>query len=74
MLTRVHTATLRLADKQVVRARAENTQVCNEQGTLWVTSEDDPEDVILSPGECLALGDRRGVIVQALGSAVASFA
>jgi len=74
VFTRVHTATVRLADKQVVRLGDETTQVCNEQGMLWVTSEHEPEDVILSPGECLALRDRRGVIVQAFGSAVASFA
>ena len=43
--------------------------VCCRSGTLWVTEENRPRDVVLGPGTCHVLSRRGMALVQALGEA-----
>ena len=56
-----------------VRAGAGHAVVCHS-GSLWVTQDRDPRDIILAAGESFAL-DRNGLaLVQALQQSAVSFA
>jgi hypothetical protein len=56
-----------------VRDGAGNAIVCHS-GSVWVTQEGDPRDIIVSAGESFAL-DRKGpTLVQALEQSAVSFA
>ncbi|HET6451657.1 MAG TPA: DUF2917 domain-containing protein [Spirochaetia bacterium] len=37
-------------------------------GVLWVTSSGDPRDYLLAPGQRLAIGGRKRVVVSAFGA------
>ena len=41
--------------------------VCCRAGTLWVTEENRPRDVLLGPGACHLLSQRGMALIQALG-------
>ena len=41
-----------------------------ESGTLWVTVDGEPEDIVLEPGEARAFDGRARVLATALGSDV----
>ena len=43
--------------------------ICCRTGTLWVTEENRPRDVLLNPGGCHRLSQRGMALVQALGDA-----
>jgi hypothetical protein len=43
--------------------------VCCRSGTLWVTEENRPRDVVLGAGTCHVLSQRGMALVQALGEA-----
>jgi Protein of unknown function (DUF2917) len=61
---------LHLATGQTLRVRdGAGSTVCCRSGTLWVTEENRPRDVLLSPGACHMLSQRGVALVQALGEA-----
>lgn len=37
------------------------------RGTLWVTLDADPRDIVLSPGECFTVNSDESVVVTSLG-------
>jgi len=61
---------LHLQAGQTLRVRdgAGNT-VCCRTGTLWVTEEEWPRDIVLGAGACHVLSRRGTALVQALGEA-----
>jgi Protein of unknown function (DUF2917) len=61
---------LHLARGQTLKVRdGAGSTVCCRSGTLWVTEENRPRDVLLGPGACHRLSQRGIALVQALGEA-----
>lgn len=52
---------LRLKDARGARVRA-------VQGTLWVTIDNDPRDIVLEPGESFTVESDRPLVVMPLGA------
>ena len=49
--------------------------VCAVEGSVWITEENDPKDIVLQCGGCYRLRQRGVAIVNSLGGAAAvSFA
>ena len=66
---------VRLEDGQTLRVvdGAGSTLVCKE-GTLWVTEENQPKDVVLEAGACVRLKRAGLTLIQALTPATLSIA
>ena len=66
---------VRLADGQTLRVSdaAGRPLVCRE-GTLWVTEENQPKDVVLEAGACVRLKRAGLTLIQALTPATLSIA
>ena len=64
---------VRLEDGQTLRVvdGAGSTLVCKE-GTLWVTEENQPKDVVLEAGACVRLKRAGLTLIQALSPATLS--
>jgi hypothetical protein len=45
--------------------------VCAVEGSVWITEENDPKDIVLEQGNCYRLQHRGVAIVNALGAAAA---
>lgn len=45
---------------------AAGLQIQCRAGTLWLTIEGDPRDLVLEPGETFVTGEHRGAVVYAL--------
>ncbi|MGA8050830.1 MAG: DUF2917 domain-containing protein [Burkholderiales bacterium] len=66
---------LRLGRGQTLKLRdAAGGTICCRAGTLWVTEENQPRDVLLEAGACHRLSRHGVALVQALGEALVSFA
>lgn len=66
---------LRLARGQTLKVRGgRGSTVCVGEGTVWLTEENHPQDVVLERGRCYQLSQRGVAVVQALGDASVSFA
>ena len=49
--------------------------VCAVEGSLWITDENQPRDIVLKPGACYRLRERGIALVNSLGgNAAVSFA
>jgi len=49
--------------------------VCAVEGSVWITEENQPNDIVLEPGTCYRLRERGIALVNSLGgSAAVSFA
>ena len=49
--------------------------VCALEGSLWITEENQPRDIVLEPGACYRLRERGIALVNSLGgNAAVSFA
>ena len=49
--------------------------VCALEGSLWITEENQPRDIVLVPGACYRLRERGIALVNSLGgNAAVSFA
>lgn len=61
--------------KQLLRVRdgAGNAIVCHS-GSIWLTQEGDPRDIIVSAGETFVLERKGPALVQALEPSAVSFA
>ena len=49
--------------------RPQGTTVCCAQGTLWVTHDRDPRDIVLEPGQHHVVDSPRRLLVHALADA-----
>lgn len=65
-----------LTPNQTLRVRdAAGTTVCAVEGAVWITEENEPNDIVLKPGACHRLRNRGLAVVNALGGrAAVSFA
>ena len=49
--------------------------VCAVEGSVWITEENQPRDIVLKPGACYRLRERGVALVNSLGgTAAVSFA
>ncbi|MBV8035828.1 DUF2917 domain-containing protein [Roseateles sp.] len=46
--------------------KAHATHLCSAAGTLWVTIDRDPRDIVLEAGQCFTVRGREGITVSAL--------
>ena len=61
---------LRLEKRQTLRVvDGAGSTICAHSGSLWITEENRPRDVVLSPGGCYRLREPGVAIVEALGQA-----
>jgi Protein of unknown function (DUF2917) len=47
------------------------TTVCADQGSVWITEENDARDIVLSPGGCYRLRRQGVALVNPLGGEAA---
>ena len=66
---------VRLGPNQTLKLRdSAGSTVCAVEGSVWITEENQPRDVVLGPGSCYRLRYAGLAIVNALGgSAAVSF-
>jgi hypothetical protein len=68
-------STLHLARDGLISLRdACGTRIFCQSGSLWVTQEGEIKDVVLLPGDSLALGNRGLAVITALEASVALLA
>jgi len=61
---------LRLERGQTLRVvNGAGSTICARTGSVWITEENRPKDVVLSPGACYQLREVGVAIVEALGQA-----
>lgn len=67
---------VRLTPHQTLRLReAAGSTVCAVEGSVWITEENQPRDIVLETGKCYRLRNAGLAIVNALGGeASVSFA
>ena len=65
----------RLAPGQLLKVReGAGTTVCAVEGSVWITEEDHPYDIVLKPSDCYRLRQPGLVLVQpANGEATLTF-
>jgi hypothetical protein len=63
---------VKLAPHQTLRlVDGAGSTVCAVEGSVWITEENEPKDIVLEAGGCYRLQHRGVAIVNALGSAAA---
>jgi len=63
---------VKLGPNQTLRLRdSAGSTVCAMEGSVWITEENQPRDVVLGPGGCYRLRHAGLAIVNALGGAAA---
>ena len=67
---------VRLGPNQTLKVvDGEGTTVCAVEGSVWITEENQPRDIVLKTGACYQLRRRGIAILNSLGGAAAvSFA
>lgn len=67
MLIDVPRTHLLLQRGQTSRLRdARATHLCSAAGTLWITVDHDPRDIVLEPGQCFIVPSDEMVTISAL--------
>jgi len=68
-------STLHLARDGLISLKdACGTRIVCQSGSLWITQEGEIKDVVLLPGDSLALGNRGHAVITALQASVALLA
>ena len=63
---------VQLGPDQTLRLRdGAGATVCAVEGTVWITEENQPRDIVLAPGSCYRLRNPGLAIVNALGGRAA---
>ena len=61
---------VRLQDGQTLRVvNGAGSTICARAGTVWITEENRPRDIVLEPGSCYQLREAGIAVVEALGEA-----
>jgi Protein of unknown function (DUF2917) len=59
---------VRLAANQTLKlVDGAGSTVCAVEGSVWITEENQPRDIVLAPGNCYRLRHRGLAIINALG-------
>ena len=68
MILELQSAGLRLTHGQMLKVRdGAGSTVCALEGSVWITEENQPRDVVLEPGGCYRLRRPGVAIVHPLG-------
>ncbi len=63
---------VKLGPNQTLRLRdSAGSTVCAVEGSVWITEENQPRDIVLEPGSCYQLRNAGVAIVNALGGGAA---
>jgi hypothetical protein len=63
---------VKLAPHQTLRLLdGAGSTVCAVEGSVWITEENEPRDIVLEQGGCYRLRHRGVAVVNALGAAAA---
>ena len=63
---------LRLTRNQPLKVRdGAGSTVCATEGSVWITEENQPQDIVLEPGRCYRLREPGLAIVHPLGGEAA---
>ena len=70
------TGAVQLGPNQTLRVvDGAGSTVCAVEGSVWITEENQPRDIVLTPGSCYRLRQRGVAVVNSLGgNAAVSFA
>lgn len=76
MRIELETGAVQLGPNQTLRVvDGAGSTVCAVEGSLWITEENQPRDIVLKPGACYRLRARGLALVNSLGGrAAVSFA
>ena len=76
MRIELNAGAVKLASNQTLRLRdSAGSTVCAVEGSVWITEENQPRDIVLEAGNCYRLRNAGLAIVNALGGeASVSFA
>lgn len=75
MTVELEASALRLGAGQTLRVRdAAGETICCREGSVWITEERNPRDVILGPGACYRLKNRGLALVYAFRDTALAFA
>jgi hypothetical protein len=76
MRIELRTGAVKLGADQTLRVvDGAGSTVCAIEGSVWITEENQPRDIVLKPGACYRLRERGLALVNALGgTAAVSFA
>ena len=59
---------VRLAENQTLKlVDGAGSTVCAVEGSVWITEENQPRDIVLEPGSCYRLRNAGLTLVNALG-------
>ena len=75
MQIELQTGGVRLARGQMLKVRdAAGSTVCAVEGSVWITEENEPHDIVLKPSDCYRLRQPGLALVQPVnGAAVLTF-
>jgi len=63
---------VRLAPHQTLRLRdSAGSTVCAVEGSVWITEENQPRDIVLGEGNCYRLRNRGLAVINPLGGSAA---
>lgn len=66
------TGAVRLAPNQTLKVHdGAGSTVCAVRGSVWITEEGQPRDIVLSPGACYQLRRQGMALINALGGEAA---
>ena len=76
MRIELRSGNVQLGPNQTVRVvDGAGSTVCAVEGSVWITEENQPRDIVLEPGACYRLRERGIALVNSLGgNAAVSFA
>ena len=75
MTLEFNTGALRLARGQTLRVTdAQGSTICCNEGSVWITEENQPRDVVLEAGACYELRRPGLALVHAFGDASVALA
>jgi hypothetical protein len=76
MRIELRSGSVQLGPNQTLRVvDGAGSTVCAVEGSVWITEENQPRDIVLKPGACYRLRERGIALVNSLGgNAAVSFA
>jgi hypothetical protein len=72
MRIELNAGAVKLAPNQTLRLRdSAGSTVCAVEGSVWITEENQPRDIVLEAGGCYRLRNRGLAIINSLGGGAA---
>ena len=72
MKLELESGAVRLGPRQTLRLRdSAGRTVCAVEGSVWITEENQPRDIVLAAGNCYRLRNRGLAVINPLGGTAA---